>query len=94
MMMRSYLAILLSPGVLLFNPNAALGQDPLSPEELLRLKTIGVVQLSPDNHEMIYSVSTPRGANEKPGGATRQYFRASLADWTGTIKLSEQCRLP
>ncbi len=80
-MMRSYLAALLSLAILLVNPNQTKGQDPLSPEELLKLKTISMVHLSPVNREVIYSVSTPRGANEKPGGATRKYFRASLTDW-------------
>ncbi len=82
---RSFPGLLLSLAILLINPITSAAQDPLSPEELLKLQSISVVQLSPDNQEVIYSVSTPRGANEKPGGATRKYFRASLADWKPTL---------
>jgi len=63
-MKKFYLSILLALSLMLFNPNPAFGQDPLSPEELLKLKTISADQISPDSKEVIYSVSTPRGANE------------------------------
>ena len=80
-MKKFYLSILLALSLMLFNPNPAFGQDPLSPEELLKLKTISAVQISPDSKEVIYSVSTPRGANDKPGSAARQFLRASLPYW-------------
>ncbi|MEA3461184.1 MAG: S9 family peptidase [Bacteroidota bacterium] len=81
MMMRSKLTFLLSLCILLFISQAAEGQDPITPQELLKLKSIRVVQLSPGGNEVIYSVSSPRGANDKPGGASREYFHASTTDW-------------
>lgn len=76
-MKKFYLGILVSLGFLLMAPDKAGGQDPLTPEELMMLKSVSAVQISPDNKEVIYSVSTPRGPNDEPGGATRQYLRAS-----------------
>ena len=83
-MKKNSLTFLLALGLMLINLHSAYGQDPLSPEELLKLKTIGAVQISPDKKEVIYSVSTPRGPNDKPGSSTRQYLRASLTDWVPT----------
>jgi len=83
-MKKFYLTIILSLGIMLFMPHMTDGQDPLTPEDLLKLKTIGVVQISPENKEVIYSVSTPRGPNDKPGASTRQYLRASLNNWVPT----------
>ncbi len=80
-MKKIYLSILLVLGLILTNSHPAFGQNPLSPEELLELKTIGAVQISPDGKEVIFSISTPRGANDKPGSASRQYLIASLSDW-------------
>ena len=90
--MRSYFCAMLSLAILLANPNPTKGQAPLTPEELLKLKTISMVHLSPVNREVIYSVSTPRGANDKPGGATRQYFRASLENWIPTPLFENQAK--
>jgi len=78
-MKKFYLGILISLGLLLMAPDKAGGQDPLTPEELLQLKYVSAIQISPDNKEIIYSVNTPKGPNDKPGAATRQYFRASPA---------------
>jgi len=63
------------------NPGPIGAQDLLSPEDLLSLKNIRAIHLNPVKNEVIYYVSTPRGPNDKPGGATRKYFRASLHDW-------------
>ena len=71
--------ILLALGILLIAPGHAAGQDPLTPEELLKLQSVSAIQISPDKKEMIYSVSVPRGPNDKPGGAKRQYMRTSMA---------------
>ncbi len=78
-MKKSYLCILLALGLMLINSHPVNGQNPLTPEELLTLKTISAVQISPDNQELIFSVSTPRGPNEKPGGASRKFFSTKLA---------------
>jgi hypothetical protein len=42
-------------------------QEPLSPEQLLRLESVGGLNISPDGEEFIYRVSTPRGPNDPPG---------------------------
>jgi len=78
MKMKSKLSLLLFLAILLFNPDTAAGQTPLSPEELLKLQSISVVDLSPGGQELIYSVSSPRNANDKPGGASREYFKTPL----------------
>jgi len=78
-MKKSYVCILLALGLMLINSHPVNGQNPLTPEELLTLKTISAVQISPDNQELIFSVSTPRGPNEKPGGASRKFFSTKLA---------------
>ncbi len=83
-MKKNYLIVLISMGILLINTHVASGQDALSPEELLKLKSISALQISPDKKEVIFSVSTPRGPNDKPGSSTRQYLRASLTDWVPT----------
>ncbi len=70
----------------------AKSQEPLSPDELLRLATIHAVHLSPDQQELIYSVSTPRGPNDKPGSAVVRYFRTPLADWDPTPLFRERDR--
>lgn len=80
-MKRALLTTLFLLGLILFNINPAMGQDPLSPQELLKLSSIRAVQISPDGSEVIYSQSTPRGANDKPGGSVTHYFRTSLVDW-------------
>lgn len=54
------------------------GQSVLSPDDLLGLERSSIHQLSPDGSELIYSILTPRGANEKPGRAHRKYFRMNL----------------
>ena len=56
----------------------SLGQSVLSPDELLSLKRCSIQQLSPDGKELIYTVYTPRGANEKPGAAHSEYLRMDL----------------
>ena len=53
-------------------------QTSFTAEDLLGLKRAYVYQLSPDGSEIIYAVSTPRTANEKPGGAHRTYYRMDL----------------
>jgi dipeptidyl aminopeptidase/acylaminoacyl peptidase len=81
-MKQVFQGILLTLAILLYVPQTAAGQDPLSPEALLQLKSASAVQLSPDGRELIYSVTTPRGANDEPGAAKTQYLRASLENWS------------
>jgi len=67
----------------------AFGQSVLTPEELLGIERYSIRQLSPDGTELIYSISTPRSANEKPGGAHTQYFRMNLMN-KESVPLFEQ----
>ncbi len=54
------------------------GQNPLLPDELLALKSCRVLDLSPDGTEVLYSISTPRGPNDAPGGAITSYWRMNI----------------
>jgi dipeptidyl aminopeptidase/acylaminoacyl peptidase len=72
--LRCYLCIIAI--ALLFNPLS--GQEVLSPSDLLGLKSCSSPQLSPDGTQVIYSVSTPRGPNDKPGPARSVYFRLDV----------------
>jgi len=56
------------------------GQSVFTPEDLLGLERCSIHQLSPDGEELIYSISTPRSANEEPGSAHRKYFRMNLSN--------------
>jgi len=60
--------------------NLSFAQSVFSPEDLLGLEGCSIHQLSPNGTELIYSVTTPRGANEKPGPAHRKYFRMNLTN--------------
>lgn len=80
-MKHKYSSIFLALGVVFIHLNTAFSQETLSPEELLSLKTISGIQMSPDNQEVLFSITTPRGPNDTPGGAERQYFRSSLNYW-------------
>ena len=89
-MKRAYLTSLLSLAVLLFTVYQSPAQDPLTPEEQMKLKSIGEVQINPVKMEVLYSVTTPRDPNDKPGGPYVRYFRASMADWVPTPLLEER----
>jgi dipeptidyl aminopeptidase/acylaminoacyl peptidase len=75
-------SLLITLCLLCLTPLGIFSQEPLSPEELLKLGTIHPVQLSPDQQELLYAVSTPRGPNDRPGAALTRYFRTPLADWS------------
>lgn len=53
-------------------------QNVLTPADLLSLERCSIHDLSPDGKEIIYSLSTPRSPNEKPGSAHRNYYRMNL----------------
>ena len=69
-----------------FSVNA---QNPLTATDLLGLKSAGGLQISPDGSEMLYSVSTPRDANEAPGGPHTEYFRMKLEDGSSSPLFEE-----
>ena len=49
-------------------------QDPLSPNELLNLKSCSGAQISPDGEWIAYTVLIPRKADDKPGNAYNELF--------------------
>ncbi len=65
------------------------GQSVFSADELLNLEGASIHDLKPDGSELIYSVYTPRNANEEPGSAHRKYFRM-LVDSKESIPLFEE----
>jgi len=73
---KSALAILFVIALTSFQ--LSFGQSVFTPEDLLALEGCSIHNLSPDGSELIYSVYTPRGPNEKPGAAHRKYFRMNL----------------
>ncbi|MEN8227098.1 MAG: prolyl oligopeptidase family serine peptidase [Bacteroidota bacterium] len=80
MKLRSYFSLCFSIALItLFTP-ALSGQDLLSASELLGLKSIGGVQISPAGDEIIYSLFTPREPNDEPGGSNSTYYRMSVLD--------------
>jgi dipeptidyl aminopeptidase/acylaminoacyl peptidase len=78
MTQKAAFALLISLFIVLSGSQIVNAQEALSPGDLLSLKSLGLVQVSSSGEEAIYYVSTPRGANEAPGGSTTQYFRTSL----------------
>lgn len=58
---------------------AAISQQAFGPEDLLSIKSVSNIQLSPDGSEIIYSLSTPRGPNEEAGAAHTRYYRFNIA---------------
>jgi dipeptidyl aminopeptidase/acylaminoacyl peptidase len=75
-------SLLITLCILCLTPLGIFSQEPLSPEELLQLGTIHPVQLSPDQQELLYAVSTPRGPNDRPGAVLTRYFSTPLAEWS------------
>ena len=58
--------------------NISLAQSVLTPEYLLGIEGCSIHQLSHDGSELIFSVRTPRGANDDPGAAESKYFILDL----------------
>lgn len=79
--MKQYYKIVLAIILFIASSTAqfALSQSVLSPKDLLGLEMCGISQLSPDGTEIIYTISTPRTANEEPGGSHREYFKMNLS---------------
>ena len=77
---KTFLIIFLPLLVFAFQDNQ--GQDILTPPDLLALKSCRGIQLSPDGGQILYSVSTPRGANESPGRSRSTYWKMTLKDGT------------
>ena len=70
-------------GLIICNVSNTLAQEVLTPQELLKIKNTGNAQISPDGKEILYTISTPRTANEKPGGAYVELFKVNIE--TGKI---------
>jgi dipeptidyl aminopeptidase/acylaminoacyl peptidase len=78
--MKRIFTIFLLLQINVFSPafKISYGQTVFSPNDLLGIERCSIHQLSPDGTELIYSVSSPRGANEEPGSAHRSYFKMNL----------------
>ena len=75
---KTFLIIFLPVLFFAFQDNQ--GQDILTPPDLLALKSCSGTRLSPDGTQILYSVSTPRGANESPGRSRSTYWKMTLKD--------------
>ena len=80
MKLKSHLIALLLSGLFLLVSILAISQDVLSHQELLKLESMSGLQVNPVKDELIFSVSTPRGPNDAPGGSNTEYFRTTLLD--------------
>jgi len=81
MKLKSQLTALLLASLFLLTPFQLNSQEVLSAPELLQLKSMGNLHLNPVSDEVLFSISTPRGPNEKPGGSNTEYYRSSLSPW-------------
>jgi len=70
------LALLFFTGLQGFQTSTS--QSVLNPNELLSLKRGYIQNLNPDGTALIYLLLTPRGPNEEPGPAHREYFKMNL----------------
>jgi len=75
--------------LLLLFTGSIFAQNSLSPAELLALKSAGSLQISPDGTEILYSVYTPRDANQEPGSSRSEYFRKNLEDGSSSPLFDE-----
>lgn len=69
-----WLVAFLLLGMLPYSSLSILAQDVLTPQMLLRIKNAGNAHISPAGKEILYTVSTPRTANEKPGRSYGELF--------------------
>lgn len=65
--------------ILILGPNL-IAQDPLSPQDLLQLKSCSEAKVSPDGQWIAYSVRVPRAAADKPGSAYNELYLMSNQD--------------
>jgi dipeptidyl aminopeptidase/acylaminoacyl peptidase len=72
--------------------NNAFSQSVFTSSDLLTLERSRIYQLSPDGSELIYSVSTPRGANEAPGSAHTTYYRMDLKSYESRLLFDEDVK--
>ena len=84
--MRQFITLLIA---VVFTCGSAIAQNVLSPNDLLGLKYVTGAKLSPDAKKVIYTILTPRTANEKPGSSHSQYFVHDLASGDATPLFEE-----
>ncbi len=60
------------------------GKSPLAPEDILKTKNVGSVQISPDGKWIAYTVNVPRKPADKPGPAYSELYLVSPK--TGEIR--------
>jgi len=73
-------------------PDKSFSQTLFSAKDLLELKGCYITQLSPDGTELIYTISTPRGPNEKPGRAHIKYYRMNIESKESALLFEEDLK--
>lgn len=79
---KSVLAVGFALAIALAIP--AIAAPPLSPEDVLSVKTASSAQMSPDGRWIAYTVRVPRAVDDKPGGDYQELYVASVE--TGEIR--------
>ena len=69
------------------------GQSVFTAKDLLGIERCRVQALNPDDTELIFSVSTPRGANEKPGSAHSKYYKINLTNNESSLLFEEDIKV-
>ena len=75
---------------LTFTSQDVQGQHVLTPTELLALKSVRGLQMSPDGDRILYYLSTPRGPNEAPGSSRNSYWQMNLSDGVASPLFTEK----
>ncbi|MFV0366223.1 MAG: prolyl oligopeptidase family serine peptidase [Mangrovibacterium sp.] len=68
----------------------ALAQNKFTAADLLALKSVTLEQLTSNGNQLIYRESTPRSANDKPGGAIGKYMLMDMKTKQATPLFSEE----
>jgi dipeptidyl aminopeptidase/acylaminoacyl peptidase len=55
-----------------------LAAPPVSPEDVLSIRTVGAAEISPDGRWVAYTVRVPRAADDKPGGDYQELHVVSV----------------
>jgi len=85
---KSFLVAIAIVSIMSWSQNL-FGQSTLSPSDLLSMKSCSSVDLSPDGSEILYTLSTPRGPNDTPGGSVSSYWRLNVETGESTLVFSK-----
>lgn len=93
--MNRKIRVILSLTILLYSISILniSAQEVLSPFDLLNLKRTQAIQISPDGNKVLYTISTPRTANEPAGNAHVKYMVMDLIDYSSTPLFKEEINI-